>query len=131
LQSYDIYVSDNGGPFQVWLGGVTQTSAIFTGQQGNSYGFYSIAHDNAGNVEAAPSGAEASTFVSDNQAPTLQPIMNQTVNVGVALDLTNVSAAPSSTNEQLTFSLEDAPPGASINPTNGQIFWNPPPSLGG
>jgi hypothetical protein len=131
LQSYDIYVSDNGGPFQVWLGGVTQTNAVFSGQPGNSYGFYSIARDNAGNVEAAPSGAEASTFVSDNQPPTLQPIMNQTVNVGVALDLTNISAAPSSTNEQLTFSLEDAPPGASINPTNGQILWNPPPSLAG
>jgi hypothetical protein len=131
LQDYDIYVSDDGGPFQVWLGGGTQTNAIFPGQPGHSYGFYSIAHDNAGNVETARSAPQAATFVADKQPPTLGPITDQTVNVGGALILTNISAAPSSSNEQLTFSLEDAPSGASINPTNGQILWNPPPSLAG
>ena len=38
-------------------------SATFTGQPGNTYGFYSIATDFAGNVEATPSAAEATTTI--------------------------------------------------------------------
>ena len=33
-------------------------SALFTGQAGNTYGFYSIATDNAGNVQATPASAQ-------------------------------------------------------------------------
>jgi hypothetical protein len=131
LQSYDIYVSDNGGPFQIWLARVTQDVATFTGEPGHSYGFYSLAIDNAGNVETVPMGPEGVTLVSNNQPPTLEPITDQTVNVGGALDLTNLFAEASNTNEELTYSLQDAPAGATINATNGQILWNPLPSQGG
>ena len=41
----------------------TQTSAVFTGQFGHTYGFYSVATDNVGNVEANPLAAEAQTKV--------------------------------------------------------------------
>ena len=55
IASYAIYVSTDGGPFSLFAT-VTPTdpSAIFTGQAGNTYGFYSIATDNAGNVQATP-----------------------------------------------------------------------------
>jgi RHS repeat-associated protein/uncharacterized repeat protein (TIGR01451 family) len=61
---YDIYVSDNGGPFTLWQNHTTQTSAVFTGLAGHTYGFYSIAADNVGNREATPTGAEATTRVA-------------------------------------------------------------------
>jgi hypothetical protein len=67
VQSYTIYVSDNGGPFTPWLTNTTGTSATYAGQTGHSYGFYSIATDNVGNVEAAKTAAEATTEVT---APT-------------------------------------------------------------
>lgn len=73
LQSYDIWVSENDGPYQPFLSGTTETSAPFTGQPGTTYRFYSIARDNAGNVEAAPTAPDAVTTVGDDQnpAPTL------------------------------------------------------------
>ena len=57
-------MSVNGGPFTAWLTGTTQTSAIFTGQVGDTYGFYSVATDNVGNVQPTPAAAQATTRVS-------------------------------------------------------------------
>jgi len=37
--------------------------ATFNGQKGNSYGFYSMAHDGAGNVEVRHLAAEATTAI--------------------------------------------------------------------
>ena len=63
LQSYDIFVAENDGPYQPFLSGTTETSAQFTGQPGTTYRFYSIARDNAGNVEAPPATPDATTTV--------------------------------------------------------------------
>jgi hypothetical protein len=119
--SYDIYVSDNGGPWQPWQTANAATSATYSGQPGHSYYFYSVAHDNSGNVEHVPSGYEAMTFVSTNQPPTLPPIVDQTLIVGNSLVLTNVASG----SQELTFSLQNAPAGAYINPTSGNFSWTP------
>jgi hypothetical protein len=63
VASYDVYVSTNGGPYQIWRAGATVTSAVFSGSYGNSYAFYSEARDRVGQVEAAPSTADARTLV--------------------------------------------------------------------
>lgn len=59
VQYYRIYVSDNGGPYYQWRSNDADTSAVFTGQSGHSYRFYSIAVDSAGNVEPPPAGFDA------------------------------------------------------------------------
>jgi hypothetical protein len=64
VASYSIYVSDNGRPFALWLSNTTLTSATFTGTPGQTYGFYSIATDNVGNVQPTPSGAQATTTIT-------------------------------------------------------------------
>ena len=63
IASYSIYVSDNGGAFQPWLTGTTLASATYDGQYGHSYGFYSVATDNVGNVQPTPAAAQAMTQV--------------------------------------------------------------------
>jgi hypothetical protein len=63
ISGYTIYVSYNGGPFTAWLTNTTATEATFTGVSGHSYGFYSIAMDAAGNVEAPKYAAEATIYV--------------------------------------------------------------------
>jgi len=63
VSNYTIYVSDNGGPFAPWLSNVTSTQAYYTGSLLHTYGFYSIATDNAGNVENPKTAAEATTYV--------------------------------------------------------------------
>ena len=60
---YDVFVSDNDGPFAAFLTGTPLTSAAFNGQPGHTYGFFSIAHDASGNSEGAKSAAEATTRI--------------------------------------------------------------------
>jgi subtilase family serine protease len=64
LQSFDVWVAQDDGPYQPFVSNTTETSAQFTGQPGSSYRFYSIARDNAGNVEAAPTTPDAETVIA-------------------------------------------------------------------
>ena len=120
----DIYVADDGGPWQPWQLAIATNSATYGGQPGHYYSFYSIAHDNAGNVEPTPSTYQAMTLVSSNGPATVQPIADQTIIVGDTLVLTNVASEPNG-SETLGFSLGVAPAGAYIDPTNGVMSWSP------
>jgi uncharacterized delta-60 repeat protein len=73
FQSYDIWVAEDAGPYQPFLSGTTDTSAPFTGQPGRTYRFYSIARDNAGNVESPPAVPDATTTIAQvqNSVPVL------------------------------------------------------------
>jgi RHS repeat-associated protein len=61
VASYDIYVSENGGPWQLWKRDTAQTSAVYAGQLGHGYTFYSVATDNAGNQEVKAAAIEGQT----------------------------------------------------------------------
>ena len=61
---YNVYVSDNGGDFTLWLANTPLTAYSFSGLPDHQYGFYSIATDNAGNQEAKSPVAEAFTTVT-------------------------------------------------------------------
>jgi len=63
ISDYSIYVSKDGGPYTLWLANTTQKSASYTAKSGGNYRFYSVAHDGAGNVEAVPTTADATTNV--------------------------------------------------------------------
>ena len=56
--AYNVYVSDDGGPFTLWQSDTTATSATFTGQVGHTYAFYSVATDNVGLVQPTPTPAK-------------------------------------------------------------------------
>ena len=64
IAAYDVYVSTDDGPLTAWLTGTTETSAIFYGVNGHTYGFYSTATDNAGNRQNAPATAQTVTNVN-------------------------------------------------------------------
>jgi len=63
IAAFDVFVSDNGGSFTPLLTGTTDTSATFTGVNGHTYAFYSVATDNVGNVQPTPTTAQAATTV--------------------------------------------------------------------
>ncbi|HEV2971778.1 MAG TPA: Ig-like domain repeat protein, partial [Pirellulales bacterium] len=63
IANYDVFVSENGGAYSSFESGTIGTSATFNGANGNTYSFFSIATDKAGNVQATPAGAEATTTV--------------------------------------------------------------------
>jgi len=60
----DIYVSIDGGDFDLWLAATSDTSATYNGERGHTYAFFSLATDNVGNQQELPSEPHASTTVS-------------------------------------------------------------------
>ena len=61
IASYNVFASEDGGPFVLWQAGTTDTSDTFNGEAGHTYAFYSVATDNAGNIQALPAVAQATT----------------------------------------------------------------------
>ncbi|HPS00703.1 MAG TPA: carboxypeptidase regulatory-like domain-containing protein [Candidatus Sumerlaeota bacterium] len=71
IASYDLYVrKDNETAYQLWLGGTTETQAVYQGDPNHVYRFYSIARDQVGNVEAIPAQPDAVTSVHAWLPPT-------------------------------------------------------------
>jgi len=65
---YDVYVSIDGGDFELWKASIAETQAAFAGEDGHTYGFYSVATDNVGHVEGAPTEPDATTVARDGHA---------------------------------------------------------------
>jgi len=70
---FDVYVSDNGGPFQLWQNQTTATSAVYSGQLGHNYAFFSVAVDHVGNMEVKAPVIEAQTNTAVLQATPSEP----------------------------------------------------------
>jgi RHS repeat-associated protein len=73
VASYTVFVSDNGGPFVPFLTDTPLTSALFPGQDGHTYAFFTVAADGVGHHEAAPATADATTTVSVPPSPPATP----------------------------------------------------------
>jgi len=84
IASYDIYVSDNGGAYTVWLDDLTATSANFPRKDGHTYAFYSVAKDSVGHVEAAPTTPDAVTTVTGAQTVVAGTAGNDSIYVRIA-----------------------------------------------
>ncbi|YCM46201.1 CARDB domain-containing protein [Verrucomicrobiaceae bacterium 227] len=132
VSSYDIYLSENGGPFTLWLEKTNNSSTLFQGLFGNDYAFYSIARDAAGNIEPAKSTAEATTTVSlVNQAPTLTAIADVTLTEGQTFTHYASASDPDGPDSALRYSIAASDPGVTINEVSGRIRWNTTESHGG
>lgn len=70
LATFDIFVSENGGAYQPLLVGTTLTQYTFTGVRGNEYQFFSLARDNAGNIQSPTGNSDFTTQIVDNSIPT-------------------------------------------------------------
>lgn len=66
-----------------------------------------------------------------NQAPTLDPISETTVNEGELVTVTPVATDADLPAQTLTFSLTASPAGATIDPSTGVITWTPGEEDGG
>jgi hypothetical protein len=70
VQTYDVQVKQEpNGTWTDWLRAYPNTSAIFSGQPGNTYSFRSRANDIAGNTEAYPVQPDAQVEVDPTQRP--------------------------------------------------------------
>jgi len=111
IASFAVYVSADNGPFTIWTT-VTPAnpSALFTGQVGHSYGFYSVATDNAGNVEAVPTAAEATTQVVSSTIDTSTTVQS--------------SEGPSKLGDPVTFTATVTPAQSTNGPPTGSVQFS-------
>ena len=83
-------MSEDGGAFTAFAT-VTpaKPSAFFTGQPGHTYGFYSIATDNAGNVQPTPSAAQQTVqIVPSLSISAITPVSTPTNTAVSTIDVT-------------------------------------------
>jgi len=92
IAKYDVFVSINGAAFTVWQDNITATSAIYKGEVGKTYSFYSIAQDNVGNLQAIPAAGQATTKVTGNSAISLSDITVVEGNVSSARFVLSLSS---------------------------------------
>lgn len=67
--------------------------------------------------------------LESNEPPVLAPVSSRTIHAGMTLAITNTATDPDLPANALTFSLNAAPAGASINSTNGLFLWTPDSSF--
>ena len=125
LAFFDIFVSVDGGPFTNWLTRATANGAVFNGEAGRSYAFFSRATDAEGNGEAAPGTADAQTSTTvGNTAPVLSLAGAQTIDEGTTLMLTASVTDTDVPAQTLSFALlPGAPPGVSLNSSSGTLTF--------
>jgi RHS repeat-associated protein len=63
IESFDIYVARDSGPYSLWIQGTQELIADYFGENGHDYTFYSVGHDRAGNKEAFPAEADTATEI--------------------------------------------------------------------
>lgn len=88
LQSVDLYVAEGEGAFVLAQSGITETATIFTGEIGRLYGFYTRAHDNAGNTEDEKQSAEATYLILGEPIEGLSVSEPQSAELGNSVTLT-------------------------------------------
>jgi len=77
--TFDVFVSDNGGPFTPFQTATMATSAPFQGVAGHTYGFFSIATDAAGNKEPTKTKADFVVTIVDVTPPVITPQITGTL----------------------------------------------------
>ncbi|MCZ7529380.1 MAG: tandem-95 repeat protein [Acidimicrobiia bacterium] len=69
--TYDVWVSVDGGPLEIWQNDTTDTAGDYPGEPGHSYGFAVAATDAVGHAEPAPTDAATTTTV---EFPAPEPV---------------------------------------------------------
>ena len=101
------------------LNGQTSATLTISSPNVNDAGTYSVIVSNAaGIVTSSPA-----TLTVGNTAPTLAPVVNQTVNVGVTVNVTNVAADPDVPPQTLSFSLLAGL--GNVDSGSGVFTWRP------
>jgi hypothetical protein len=122
---YDVYVSENDGPFVPWLRQTTLVGSNFIGQENTRYAFYSVVTDGAGNVEETPALPDAVTTVGRiNARPVLVVPATITVDEGTVASFVATANDADGETQTLTFSLgAERPAGAIVDATSGRFSW--------
>ena len=105
----------------------TTGSVTWTPTEAQGPGTYTISvavADNGSPVLRATNSMTV-TVTEVNTKPTLNSIPNYTLGIGGTINFQASATDPDIPAQTLTFSLDAAPPGATINPNTGVFIWTP------
>ena len=123
---YDIHVSVDGGPLRIWLPRTRDTGALYTGELGQTYAFYSSRDGCGGQRRGRPGAARRDDHRDiQNAAPTLRA-HRRPGNASRARRWCSTSSRtdPDGRTDLLRFAFTSAvPPGLTIDAQTGQIRW--------
>ncbi len=130
IRSYQLFYSENDGPFEAVDSAITGTSASFTGEYGNAYDLYVRATDNVGNVEATKNLPEATTII-ERPGFILEPNRTSSFclldNLVIRWDTTSVASL------DLEISADGgdtySPIALAVDPTQNLLDWPIPEDL--
>jgi len=123
---YDVFVSENGGAFTQWQDGVAQESALFMGEAGVTYGFYSVGIDTAGNREQKSAVAETAATVIDgsNQPPVFTSSSSFAIGEGETLNTFVRATDPDGPVSAIRYSLVSTDnPNLILNEASGAFSF--------
>jgi len=66
--AFDVFVAIDGGEFALWQANTNEHSAIYDGEFGHQYEFYSVATDHVGHRQSVPAAAQAMAYVTHQPA---------------------------------------------------------------
>jgi RHS repeat-associated protein len=130
VADYDIYVSDNNGPWTLWLDNTAETTGRYSGQAGHSYAFFSVARDHAGLTETPSFTADATTVPQAFALMTISTTQGQPVAVNetkVAQRATSQLGVPATISSVTTPSTY----GGAVVRDAGMITYLPAPAFTG
>jgi hypothetical protein len=132
VSHYDVYVAVDGGAYDLWKDSTTESGAMFVGSFGNTYHFYSIATDSAGNRETKAPVSEAITRVALlNQAPVIAAIGDRSANEGGIITVQVLASDPDGPRSSIHLSIESDRPGVVLDPVTGIMRWSTSEADGG
>ena len=132
LAGVDVYVSEDGGDYFRWLADTTLTQSPFVGELGVEYSFYTVAKDNAGNVEPFAGAPDATILVAlPNTPPLVVAETNRTIPALLPFTLQISATDTDAPPQSLTFELVNAPTGLTIATNTGLLAWTPTALQGG
>ena len=105
----------------------TNSSLTITGATANDAGNYTVIVSNA----AGSTTSATATLTVGNSTPTLAPISDSTVNVGVTVNFTNIASDVDAPAQSLAFTLLSAPSGATLGASSGVLNFRPDTTQGG
>ena len=125
---FDVFVSDNDGPYMPLVTGVADTSVVFQGEVGHHYAFYSVATDHVGNRQPTLSDPQATVTILP--APTISindaSVTEGNVTVGPSAVFVVSLSAPSTQQITVRFATAFGTAGSSdLFSTNGTLTFAP------
>lgn len=126
LAGVNVYVSEDGGDYFLWLPDTTLTQSPFVGEPGVEYSFYTVARDNAGNIEPTAGAPDATILIAlPNTPPLVAAQTNRTIPALLPFTLPISATDTDAPPQTLTFELLEAPAGMTINTNTGLLSWTP------